>query len=345
MLKIGLNIKKKTQPQPPQASRPAPLAAFDQGDSDDEASANIPRPFTGGTYQNAADVEEFSEVYDYDGVYDSMKSGDKEAAKAKEIDKRERKPKYMQNLFEMADTRKRDRLRAQDVKLQREREAEGDDFADKEKFVTKEYRAQQEELRRIEAEELEREIQIRAQGGGFGAFKQSILENDLKKHEAAVQASMNAKRTTEPTTEELSVSTDLIHEVQKAESILGHKIALNDDNQIVDHRQLLGAGLNKPARSAEHLQTSNLSSKPVPVRSQVNLGERRQQLERQQRQIDQQLRDMRKREADEELAREAAIKEQSKRKTDGEVSSARERYLARKKAEAEAKSATLATAG
>lgn len=49
--------------------------------------------------------------------------------------------------------RKRDRLRAEDKLVQREREMEGADYADKDAFVTPAYQAQQEELRRVEAEE------------------------------------------------------------------------------------------------------------------------------------------------------------------------------------------------
>ncbi len=41
--------------------------------------------------------------------------------------------------------------------VQREREVEGDEFADKDAFVTPAYLAQQEELRRVEAEEKKQE--------------------------------------------------------------------------------------------------------------------------------------------------------------------------------------------
>ena len=53
--------------------------------------------------------------------------------------------------------RKQDRVRAEDVMTQREREREGDEFADKDAFVTPAYLAQQEELRKAEAEEKARE--------------------------------------------------------------------------------------------------------------------------------------------------------------------------------------------
>lgn len=342
MLKNGLNIKKKPAPQA-QATikKPQMGSIFGQEVSDEEDQGRPPSQSLkqGQSSLKRAELDESDEVYDYDGVYDSMKSGDREAAKAKETDKRDRKPKYMQNLFEMAEVRKRDRLRAEDVKLQRERQAEGDEYADKEKFVTGAYRARQEELRKAEAEEAAKEAKIRAQGGGFSAFNQSILEKDRRKHEAAVQASLTADRVAIDSNEHASVQVGLEAErIKKVEAVLGHKVAVNDDNQIVDHRQLLGAGLNKPTTSAEHLQTANLKARARPAVDRADRDERQQQAERQQRQVDQQLRDLRKRQADEELAKQDAIREQAKRtKTDADVSSARDRYLARKKAEAEAK--------
>lgn len=68
-------------------------------------------------------------------------------------------PKYISRLIETAEVRKRDRLRAEDKMVQKEREREGDEFADKDAFVTPAYLAQQEELKRIEAEEQKKEGQ------------------------------------------------------------------------------------------------------------------------------------------------------------------------------------------
>lgn len=66
-------------------------------------------------------------------------------------------PKYMKNLLDSAATRRLDHLRAEEKLMQREREAEGDEFADKEKFVTQAYKDQMAEVRRAEAEEKARE--------------------------------------------------------------------------------------------------------------------------------------------------------------------------------------------
>jgi len=50
-----------------------------------------------------------------------------------------------------------DHLRAEEKMIQREREAEGDEFRDKEAFVTQAYKDQMAEVRRAEEEERARE--------------------------------------------------------------------------------------------------------------------------------------------------------------------------------------------
>jgi len=52
-----------------------------------------------------------------------------------------------------AATRKLDRIRAEEKMLEKERELEGDEFADKDKFVTQAYKDQMAEVRRAEEEE------------------------------------------------------------------------------------------------------------------------------------------------------------------------------------------------
>ena len=57
----------------------------------------------------------------------------------------------------MATTRKLDHWRAEEKKYQREREMEGDEFTDKEQFVTQAYKDQMEAVRLAEEEEKKRE--------------------------------------------------------------------------------------------------------------------------------------------------------------------------------------------
>ena len=70
-------------------------------------------------------------------------------------------PKYINNLLSTAATRRLDHLRAEEKMIQREREAEGDEFADKEAFVTQAYKDQMAEVRKAEQEEKEREGQYK----------------------------------------------------------------------------------------------------------------------------------------------------------------------------------------
>jgi coiled-coil domain-containing protein 55 len=90
-------------------------------------------------------------VFDYDGVYDQLKSRERAA----EAD--QRKPKYMDNFLASAQTRKLDKLRAEEKMLAHEREKEGGQFEDKEKYVTEGYKKQMEEVKRAEEEERARE--------------------------------------------------------------------------------------------------------------------------------------------------------------------------------------------
>jgi len=59
----------------------------------------------------------------------------------------------MKGLFQAADVRKLDHLRAEEKMIQRERAQEGDEFADKEKFVTEAYKEQLAAIRKAEEEE------------------------------------------------------------------------------------------------------------------------------------------------------------------------------------------------
>lgn len=65
-------------------------------------------------------------------------------------------PKYIGGFLAAAATRKLDYLRAEEKLIQREREQEGDEFADKEAFVTQAYKDQMKEVRRAEEEEKRR---------------------------------------------------------------------------------------------------------------------------------------------------------------------------------------------
>lgn len=91
-------------------------------------------------------------IYQYDEVYDTM-----EHSKSKvDINKhKDKKPRYIENLLKTAERRKKEQEHRIERMVQKEREAEGDMYADKGSFVTSAYRAKLEEFKKMKEEEDE----------------------------------------------------------------------------------------------------------------------------------------------------------------------------------------------
>ncbi|EFE38208.1 hypothetical protein TRV_07121 [Trichophyton verrucosum HKI 0517] len=280
-------------------------------------------------------------IYDYDGVYDSLHARSKSKISNPNGNTASQGPKYMTALLKSADTRKRDQLRARDKLLAREREAEGDEFADKEKFVTAAYKAQQEEVKRIEAEEAEKEkeeAEKRKKGIGMVGFYRDVLKRDEQRHEEAVRSAEEAAKN------KATVENDEVEQEKTATQIAeelnakGAKIAVNDEGEVVDKRQLLTAGLNvvsklKPVAAAASSSRVNAGARPPgPGYDRGGIrAAREMQRARQTEMITEQLEERLRKEKEEEARlRELAEKNKSQ-KSKEEVMSAKERYLARKR--------------
>ncbi|KAH7267443.1 coiled-coil domain-containing protein 55-domain containing protein [Fusarium redolens] len=289
----------------------------------------------------AAEVD--ASVYEYDSVYDSLKPK-KQATK----EDQEKRPKYMKNILQAADVRKRDALIAEEKKIAREREAEGEEFADKEKFVTEAYRKQQEENKRLEEEERRREEEEakKNKDGGMSAFYRKLLDKDEQRHSDAVKAAEEKAKHGAP---EEEIADDDEQEKEKTEADIakelnekGAAVAINEDGQVVDKRQLLRGGLNVGAKKKESVQREAERPAERPRKDVTNqqYGRKQAQRERQSRMIEEQLAQSMKRSRDEEAAQKEEVERAAKsRKTEGEISSAKERYLARKRAAEEARKA------
>lgn len=291
--------------------------------------------------KHAKDAEEVdSSIYEFDAVYDSFKPQKKITQ-----EDRERKPKYMKNLLDAAAVRKRDATIAEEKKLARDREAEGDEFADKEKFVTSAYKKQQEDNRRIEAEEKLREEQEakKNKGTGMTSFYKNMLEKGEQRHAEVVQAVEERLKNgpaEEKEEEKERTEADMAREINEQ----GADIALNDEGQVVDKRQLLKGGLNiiPKAKNA----TVSSTARDAAQRSErskgpgfVGTGGGKQAMrERQTRIMEAQLEQATKRAREEEEEERLKIERASKStKTEGDIMSARERFLARKREAEEAK--------
>ncbi|KAJ5770583.1 uncharacterized protein N7511_002634 [Penicillium nucicola] len=294
--------------------------------------------------KHAKEAEELDpSIYSYDAVYESLHSKPSKAATETKSDV----PKYMKNLLESAEIRKRVQLRARDRQLAKEREAEGDEFADKEKFVTSAYKAQQEEMRKVEEEEARREKEEeerRKKSGNSGmiGFYRDVLSRGEERHEEVVKASEEAARRVKAgaVEEETAKQPDEKTDTQRAEDLnsRGAHIVVNDEGQVVDKRQLLSAGLNVAPKPKVHSSAPKAAPRPSarPGAAGPQSG-RAAQRARQTDMVASQLEERARQEEEAEAAKQREVAEKSRsRKTEGEVSSAKERFLARKREREEA---------
>ena len=293
-------------------------------------------------FSTATDLD--SSIYDYDTFHDAHTAVSAARKAAERQDAIERKPKYMDKLLDAASRRKQDQLVAREKLLQKEREAEGDEFADKEKFVTGAYKAQQEETRRLEEEERKKaesdERARKAGAGGMQGFYRGMMADSERKHQEAMEAAQRVEQGETAVVDagpEQKTDADLAAELKAK----GLNVHVNEEGQVTDKRQLLSAGLNvapsgsaSDKRSADHLKTGARSAQQTYQGR--NRNDQRAMRERQTQMLEQQLAESAKRAADEE-AEEQRVREHAakSRKTESDISSAKERYLARKR-EAEA---------
>lgn len=279
-------------------------------------------------------------IYDYDGVYDSLKP--EKVVTPEDVDRR---PKYMKSLLQSAAVRKRDALIAEEKKVAREREEEGEEYADKEKFVTEAYKKQQEENRRIEAEERvkEEEEAKKNKGGGMTAFYKDLLNRGDQRHAEVMKAVEDKAKLgpqdaeAEPKVQEKAkTEADMARELNSK----GASVAINDDGQVVDKRELLKGGLNlgtvkKPEVRRDQREPERRQDRPSS--GFVGAGGKQSMRERQSRMMEAQLEESLKRSREAEAEEREKVERAAKsRKTEGEISSAKERYLARKAAAAAA---------
>ncbi|WEW57834.1 hypothetical protein PRK78_003301 [Emydomyces testavorans] len=332
------NDRHSAQPAPKKQKAPSKDAHSSSTERREKDYTNLSALHSSNKHaQTAASID--SSIYDYDAIYDSIHT---KPAKPSSSSGTNSGPKYMTSLLRSAEVRKRDQLRARDKLLAREREAEGDEYADKEKFVTAAYKAQQEEVRRIEAEEAVREKEEeerRKKGLGMMGFYKDMLERDEKRHEEAVQAAEEAikDKGAAQVGEERRVEEEEKSAAQIAAELnaRGAHIIVNEEGEVVDKRQLLSAGLNvapKAKQKATPAAAELRARDTRPERSSPAAAARSQHRARQTEMITAQLEERMRKEQEEEQARLKELAEKNKsKKTENDVMSARERYLARKR--------------
>ena len=102
-------------------------------------------------------LKEDLNVFAYDDALTDIEKGREATLREKDGEKIERKSRYIAQLKEAADFRKREQDVTYERRLMKEREKEDELYGDKEKFITSAYRKKLEEDEKWKKEELERE--------------------------------------------------------------------------------------------------------------------------------------------------------------------------------------------
>jgi coiled-coil domain-containing protein 55 len=329
--------KSKQKPKPLEPPTRKPLAKQD----DPTRAANLAS--VREAERRAKEAEELdASIYDYDAAYEAIHAKQLAKRAAEREEAADQTPKYMDALFESAEQRKKDQLRARDKILQREREAEGDEFADKEKFVTGAYKLQQEEARIAEEEERKKQEEEEEQKRKYGMqnFHKLRLMEEEKRHQEAMEAAAELVKSGVKLEEQPKEKTDA--EIAAEARAQGKDITVNEEGQVTDKRQLLSAGLNIIAKPRKPTTTAPTAAKPTGPNTgiQGRNAARNDIRARHNQMVAQQIEQAEKRKADEEAEEATKLLHASKsQKTATDISSAKERYLQRKREAAAAKAA------
>ncbi|KAF9302260.1 hypothetical protein BGZ74_005575 [Mortierella antarctica] len=364
------NLDSDEDDKPASKSRPSPFNSSSSSASATAAVNKTLRPYAASTLQSNAVLEQQSaalaqdaSVFDYDGVYDQLKAGDRAKELARKQDSADRKPKYVNALLQAAETRKRDRQIAEERKIEREREQEGEQFKDKEMFITPAYKAQKEAMRKAEEEDRKREEMLAKDKDGslMQGFYKNLLDQRTQLRTGSEGDAASSRKVSavelEALEQEKRNKEREEREIAEQARERGLKVSVNDEGQVVDKRELLKGGLNivkKPttgstpsssSRSGRDHRSSDYDrdrayrdykdSKSSSRHGNDRYEERGDQRSRTTEMIERQLLAQEEKRKEEEKQREDSIRESLKRKNeDNQVMDAKARYLARKAAAA-----------
>ncbi|KAH6571205.1 hypothetical protein BASA50_001963 [Batrachochytrium salamandrivorans] len=307
-------------------------------------------------------LEEDPTVFDYDAAYDHLKEAN--LIKQRQCDggldgAARKKPRYIQGLLSASAKRKIELERAEERKIQREREQEGDQFGQTDMFVTDAYLKRKEELRQIEEEEKRKE-DMDAKNRDMTGFYRDILDKREAQaasiaalaEASAQQANHNRLLATESHNPRRSLldeerRVEMQEQELKQQRLQSGDIVVNDSEEIVDKRQLLSGGLNLTAKALRQqaleqqevldrelkaqqekaAEKAEMLEKALRARRSREQGLRAAQNSLEQQRLKKLELEVQIQNEQEQLAEVAASKVSTT-----QVASARERYLARKKA-------------
>lgn len=197
----GLIIPNSKEPVP----KKKPVSSVFNVDSSDEETEEVSQPshLKTGAFRNMkrqaridiqAAMEEDPTVYQYDELYDDMKDAKEKVIAEKKVDKTS---KYAKKLMRNAALRKLENDKHFERKCAKEIEEEGDEFADKESFITSSYKAKLAELavleaehKRMEEEEAKNDV---TKQSDLSAFYRNILDKRTEVRSVAEKISKESK--------------------------------------------------------------------------------------------------------------------------------------------------------
>ncbi|KAK3524012.1 hypothetical protein QTP70_017525 [Hemibagrus guttatus] len=258
------------------ASKSAPLSrpSIFGDDSDDETSVGeslqkeaIKKKMMKQTrLEMQKALEEDSSVYEYDNVYDDIQKQRLESNK-KLLSGTDKKPKYITQLMHAVEERKKEQERREDRKIQKEREAEGAQFADKDAYVTSAYRQKlkerQEELEREKrAAEIESALDVKKQKDLSGFYRhflnQAVGEESLPDRTADRQEkSKSLVKSSPPQANESEAESNEEQSLSKAEF---SKSSTNSSHSKRQYRQRSPSSGSEDERKKEKKRESDKHS-------------------------------------------------------------------------------------
>ncbi|KAJ3269451.1 hypothetical protein HDV01_001407 [Terramyces sp. JEL0728] len=250
-LKIGLNLKAKTSFT--LGKRKSTIL----GNDDDDDSTNHLEVVNQQLKQQKTSlkqlevqekaIEEDTNVYEYDNVYDDLKRIQNHKKQLKDgVDEEGRKKaRYMEKLIKTSQQRKQYLQQSKDKRLKEDRDREIELYGEKEEFVTEAYKQNLEDMRLLQEKEKQDELLE------FDPSKRDVVgfyKNILSKVDDKV--TLDTKNT-QQILKRIKEEEELLEKEKKLQQqkIEKEAILVNENLEVVDKRQLLTGGLNLTAKS------------------------------------------------------------------------------------------------
>ncbi|KAJ2666191.1 hypothetical protein IW148_001120 [Coemansia sp. RSA 1199] len=301
-LKHGLNVRKPVAATSNAKSddRSAPKSVFAFDELETAAEAHQTTHAGGSEAQKSAklalDLESSDpSVFAYDEVYDKIN-----LARSRLKPSNDLKPRYMEKLLETAKTRQVQNEVVKERLLAKQREREGDLFADKETIVTESYREHKEQRQKMVDEEEAREKEEKGRGRLDTGFYRGLLDRMDRDDVSKVVDSVE--------------SVDCVDMEPRAPVVLGSGLNVVSSQSSRRHDQPATHG---PRSSTNESTQSNRQSTYRRNKHGRSVDEEMNEIERLKM-------------AQQQIEQQKLVQRYARRNTQADIDAARQRYLERK---------------